>query len=658
MTFSATVFKVLIASPSDLSEERDAAETAIHEWNASNSEADHVVLLPVRWETHVFPEANVRPQASINRQIVDGSDILIGMFWTRVGTNTGVATSGTAEEIDRFSAGNKPVMLYFSERPVAPSAINVQQFEQLRDLQSSTYDRALVGSFTSLQEFGHTLFKNLTALVRDLLSKSNKADAGQLAVAAPPNETNEVDDYFKPRPEWDVKRYERAFLFASHGEDSAVTDLIDEQFAASPLARAADALVNWEAWKEYARLASGKGGAVERLRDLSGRHPANASVRLVYASAMAQYDKDAAARIFREAASIASDGPELYRAVRRSLALEGELEKISETDTLLALMDRMPMPEANKQAAALEAYEALAKARGLNDVALTLTELASSVKPEDVELRFQLARQLGDRGRSELARMHYEAIPAVERSGAAWNNLGVALSSIEMPGEAVAAYKRAAELNETVASSNLANKLREAGFFPEAQDRLDAAMQVPDYEPNVVVSLEALREARANEAEKGKAAFRSARLEQAFRETVGRAAVAPSKIDLDGVWDIGACNITLRHDGGGVYLGEGNFKRDGGLGNALMGINTRHSGIVDVRVTLRRLGDGFEGEISRSEKDYVPSLLGDIFLQQPLLGYVETEDELKVWEVHADLPAKVWRRVQQNDGLRALTGQA
>jgi hypothetical protein len=36
------------------------------------------------------------------------------MFWTKLGTATGVAASGTVEEIDRFVAAGKPAMLYFS----------------------------------------------------------------------------------------------------------------------------------------------------------------------------------------------------------------------------------------------------------------------------------------------------------------------------------------------------------------------------------------------------------------------------------------------------------------------------------------------------------------------------------------------------------------
>lgn len=166
MAFTSTTLKILIASPSDLKEERDAAESAIAEWNAIHAEAEGVVLLPVRWETAVFPIAKQRPQAAINQQIVDGADLLIGLFWTRIGTNTGIAISGTVEEIDRFVAAKKPAMIYFSERPISPTDIDVDQLGSLKDFQAATYKSALTGSFATPAELTYQLFKHLTGLVR------------------------------------------------------------------------------------------------------------------------------------------------------------------------------------------------------------------------------------------------------------------------------------------------------------------------------------------------------------------------------------------------------------------------------------------------------------------------------------------------------------
>jgi hypothetical protein len=82
----ATILNVLIASPSDVSAERDVVESAIREWNANHRAQSGIMLHAVRWETHSYPATGERPQGIINRQIVDSGHLLIGIFGNRVGT--------------------------------------------------------------------------------------------------------------------------------------------------------------------------------------------------------------------------------------------------------------------------------------------------------------------------------------------------------------------------------------------------------------------------------------------------------------------------------------------------------------------------------------------------------------------------------------------
>jgi hypothetical protein len=166
MPFTAQTYRVLIASPSDLAEEREAATAAVNEWNALHSAAEGVVLLPVRWETHATPTTGVRPQAALNKQFVADADILVGMFWTRLGTSTGVADSGTLEEIDQFAAAGKPTMLYFSRRPIDPDKIDMKQHRKLHEFKKSTRATALTGEFNSIATLRDVLLRNLTETTR------------------------------------------------------------------------------------------------------------------------------------------------------------------------------------------------------------------------------------------------------------------------------------------------------------------------------------------------------------------------------------------------------------------------------------------------------------------------------------------------------------
>ena len=173
------VYRVMIASPSDLAEERQVATDAVNEWNAQHADAERVVLLPVKWETHAIPTTGVRPQSAINDQLVDGCDILIGMFWTKLGTSTEVAASGTAEEIDRFVAAGKPAMLYFSRRKIPRDKIDPKQAAKLKKFRTSTYKNALVGSFDSIGDLKRVLLRDITRQVR-LLQPAKSVQAGQI----------------------------------------------------------------------------------------------------------------------------------------------------------------------------------------------------------------------------------------------------------------------------------------------------------------------------------------------------------------------------------------------------------------------------------------------------------------------------------------------
>jgi hypothetical protein len=117
MARTAVILNVLIASPSDVSAERDVVESAIHEWNANHHAQMGIMLHPVRWETHSYPAIGDRPQGILNKQIVKSAHFLIGIFGHRLGTPTGEAPSGTIEEIEEIRKTGRHVALYFSNAP-------------------------------------------------------------------------------------------------------------------------------------------------------------------------------------------------------------------------------------------------------------------------------------------------------------------------------------------------------------------------------------------------------------------------------------------------------------------------------------------------------------------------------------------------------------
>lgn len=179
MSVQATVYRVLIASPSDVLSERKAITEVLYAWNALNSVAMNIVLLPVMWETHSAPEMGGRPQEIINKQLVRDCDFLIGTFWTRIGTHTGVAVSGTVEEIREFLKAGKPVMLYFSTAPVVPDSIDPIQYKQLVDFRNDCKSKGLIEWYESVGDFREKLSRHITIRIREIHgSYNNEASEG------------------------------------------------------------------------------------------------------------------------------------------------------------------------------------------------------------------------------------------------------------------------------------------------------------------------------------------------------------------------------------------------------------------------------------------------------------------------------------------------
>ncbi|MCH8805888.1 MAG: pentapeptide repeat-containing protein [Planctomycetes bacterium] len=168
MPYRATVFRIVVGSPSDVAEERLAVRDTIYSWNDNNSQRFGAVMLPVLWETSSTPEIGDRPQAIINRQIIDDGHILVCLFWTRIGTPTGEAQSGTIEEIERFAKSGKPVMIYFCTRAF-PHSIDLDQLRRLRAFQDDIRRRGLVDDFAKTSDLVQKLQRHLSSTLERLM---------------------------------------------------------------------------------------------------------------------------------------------------------------------------------------------------------------------------------------------------------------------------------------------------------------------------------------------------------------------------------------------------------------------------------------------------------------------------------------------------------
>jgi hypothetical protein len=184
MRHSATVLNILIASPSDVTEEREVVTKTIYDWNAAHFSNTGIMLNPVRWESHSYPASGNRPQAIVNKQIVESGDILIGIFGYRLGTPTGVEQSGTIEEIEEFRKAGKYVALYFSSANV-PRSADRDQLEALEAYKKERKNDTLYFTFEDAQGLRDHLTRQLPKIVQDVRTKLQLTAAAEHVTASP-----------------------------------------------------------------------------------------------------------------------------------------------------------------------------------------------------------------------------------------------------------------------------------------------------------------------------------------------------------------------------------------------------------------------------------------------------------------------------------------
>lgn len=151
--YNATIYKVFSASPSDVKEEREIIPTIINEWNITHSKEKKTVLQPQRWEIDVYPSFGDNPQEVINEQVLKDVDLLVAIFWTRIGTPTEKHRSGTVEEIKEHVEAKKPAMIYFSNKPIDPQKLDHKQYADLQEFKKWCEQRAINKNYSSIEEF-------------------------------------------------------------------------------------------------------------------------------------------------------------------------------------------------------------------------------------------------------------------------------------------------------------------------------------------------------------------------------------------------------------------------------------------------------------------------------------------------------------------------
>jgi hypothetical protein len=166
MAYPTLALHLLISAPGDVPlQDMVVIRKTISQWNLNLGRAVGLTVLPVSRTEHAVAEFGERPQAILNHQIVGEADLAVVLFHDRLGTPTGEAESGTAEEIEVLVEAGKSVAVLVNLTPRAP--LNGPALDERRRL-----DTYLEGLRKSALVLGYAHEGDLVGHLNNFLSRA------------------------------------------------------------------------------------------------------------------------------------------------------------------------------------------------------------------------------------------------------------------------------------------------------------------------------------------------------------------------------------------------------------------------------------------------------------------------------------------------------
>lgn len=163
-------YKLLISCPRDVTKEVKIIQNVVLQFNKMFSDTLGIHIETKYWRKDSYPQSGGKPQALLNKQIVNDCDAVVAIFWTRFGTPTDEYGSGTEEEVERMLSLGKQVFMYFSEKPISPAQKEDEEYRKIQEFRARYKDQGIYFTYSSDAKFKQLFFAHLT---KHFLSKGS-----------------------------------------------------------------------------------------------------------------------------------------------------------------------------------------------------------------------------------------------------------------------------------------------------------------------------------------------------------------------------------------------------------------------------------------------------------------------------------------------------
>lgn len=205
--------RIVIASPSDVKEERKILEEVATELNRDIAKAHGLYLETSGWDLDAYPGFHVDgPQGLIDSILqIEDCELFIGIFWKRFGTPTLDAKSGTEHEFrkayEAWKRTQRPqIMIYFNDEDATPKTREeLVQRGLIIDFKDKFPKEGLWWSYNGKQDFQNCVRKHLTQFILRMAQLTQKSVNNNTSTAIitptfnPPPKEEQISQWIKSK---------------------------------------------------------------------------------------------------------------------------------------------------------------------------------------------------------------------------------------------------------------------------------------------------------------------------------------------------------------------------------------------------------------------------------------------------------------------------
>lgn len=410
------------------------------------------------------------------------------------------------------------------------------------------------------RERPEAVFDKLANMLRTLVPQAVKGAEVQPSVA--PVEVSKDDeesrfilDYLTPTASWTPEEYALRYRFALLVDEERAAREIAESFDRTAFSSDPGAQATFRAAQISARAELYKGEWVAPLQNLARQYPNTAGPFIELARRFEEAgDHALAATNYEMAVQFENAADKRVRLLVDAATQRSKCGDSASARELISKASDIMVANPQIEAEGMLKLATYWQSIGNNEMFTACSERALELKPDSAQARFDLAYGYSKAGLENHALYHYGLHLRMRDNADAWNNLGVSAVSHRLLIRGIEAYQTAHRAGNTLATSNLAYALLQAGFLSEATALCVEGLKRPNPDPRLLEAKAQCDRARAVEGEKEEKVLEGTTRRRSVLRRMGRSSIIKLERALPRLWEGPDCDLTATFNGSELTL--------------------------------------------------------------------------------------------------------